>query len=368
MIDVNEMRNPAIQFHGLTKVDDPYTFYYDETNNIRRLHITPSGLNVRTPQCFVLGGVVHEGTIRDLNIEKLRSDLKIQRSAKEIKLKHLGKGDFLDLLGSPKVATFLDWLLEEGLHVHYQVLDVMYWSIVDIMDSILTELDHAELMAISPLLKNDLYTVLRHDLDGTVELFNRYTYPDVGRTQRTAFIGELTDLLLARRDLIPDFNFQMLKGILQMAANLKSLPYLKDEKPNVLIDEFSIFYINRICLFKNSFHVLDIEEVIKKSFAGQPFVDNGQPVRNYRFVDSKQEVGVQLADVAVGLLGKAFTFLNRNGMNELRDVRQALTPIQAGNLSRLASLIDLSIIENAAFAHHIISIEDQQRASVFFER
>ena len=366
MIDINKMRDPAIRLHGLTKADEPYTFYYDETNNIRRLLITPDGLNVRNPQCFVLGGIAYTGSVRDINIETLRTALKIQKSAKEIKLKHIGKGDFLELLGSQKVATFLDWLLAEQLLIHYQVLDVMYWSIVDIVDSIVTELGQAELMVIAPALKNDLYTVLRDDLDGTVELLNRYTYPDVGRLHRSAFLGELTKLVIARRVPLPDFNFQMLKGVLEMAATLDSLPYLEDEGPNVLIDEFSAFYINRICLFKNSSHLFDIEKLIEDRLADQSLLDNGRPVENFRFVDSKQEVGVQIADVAVGLLGKAFTFFNRTGMSELQDIQGALSPVQAGNLSRLTSLIDRSIVENAAFAHQLLSHEDQRRAALFF--
>lgn len=368
MIDVNEMRDPAIQLHGLTKVDEPYTFYYDETNNIRRLLITPNGLNVRNPQCFVLGGVAHTGTVRDLNVETLHTALNIQKSAKEIKLKHLGKGDFLDLLGSQKITMFLDWLLTERLFVHYQVLDVMYWSIVDIVDSIVTELGQAELMVIAPALKNDLYAVLRDDFDGTVKLLNRYTYPDVGRQQRTAFLGELTKLVLARRVPLSDFNFQMLKSVLEMAVTLDSLPYLEDEDPNVLIDEFSTFYLNRICLFKNSSHMFDIEKMIEDRLARLSFVDNGHSVQNFKFVDSKQEVGVQVADVAVGLLGKAFTFFNRTGMSELREVRASLSPTQSDNLSRLVSLVDRSIAENAAFAHYLFSHEDQQRAALFFER
>jgi hypothetical protein len=367
MIDVNEMRDPAIRLQGLTKTDELYTLYYDETNNIRRLLITPDGLNVRNPQCFVLGGVAHTGTVRDLNVETLRMALNIQKSAKEIKLKHLGKGDFLDLLDIQKVTTFLDWLLAERLFIHYQVLDVMYWSIVDIVDSIVTELGQAELMVIAPALKSDLYAVLRDDLDGTVKLLNRYTYPDVGRQHRTAFLAELIELVSAHRILLPDFNFQMLNGLLEMAVTVDSLPYLEDEDPNVLIDEFSNYYINRICLFKNSIHFFDIEKVIEDRLARLTFVDNGRACQNFSFIDSKHEAGIQVSDVAVGLLGKAFTFFNRTGMSELEDIRGSLSPIQTDNLSRLGALMDQSIAENGAFAHYLLSHEDQRRAAFFFE-
>lgn len=44
-MDVNESRYILIQNHGLQNTDDVYTFYYDETNNIRKLYLKDSGLN-----------------------------------------------------------------------------------------------------------------------------------------------------------------------------------------------------------------------------------------------------------------------------------------------------------------------------------
>jgi hypothetical protein len=154
-----------------------------------------------------------------------------------------------------------------------------------------------------------------------VDIFQRYTYPDVGRDKRSFFVRELQDLVEARRGLLAPFNFQMLKGLLEMAARLESLPFLEDEPSNVLIDEFSAFYIKRICLFKNSTHVLDIEETIEARLNTETFLDGAHPMRNYRFVDSKQEPGVQIADAVAGLLGKCFTFVNRTPLHELQAAR-----------------------------------------------
>jgi hypothetical protein len=44
MNDVNALRDPEIAMYGLDTADEIYTFYYDETNNIRRLHVTPKPL------------------------------------------------------------------------------------------------------------------------------------------------------------------------------------------------------------------------------------------------------------------------------------------------------------------------------------
>ena len=53
-MDIDDLRRLDIRLHGLHRADTPYTLYYDETNNIRRLHVTADGLNVGEPGCFCL--------------------------------------------------------------------------------------------------------------------------------------------------------------------------------------------------------------------------------------------------------------------------------------------------------------------------
>ena len=68
IIDVNELREQNI--------DDVYTFYYDETNNMRALKVTENVLNIRAqPICFTLGGVLHKRRIdHDIEFNKLHID------------------------------------------------------------------------------------------------------------------------------------------------------------------------------------------------------------------------------------------------------------------------------------------------------
>jgi hypothetical protein len=363
-IDVNEHREAAIAFHELDRVDEVYTFYYDETNNIRRLHITRDGLNVKDPGCFVLGGIAHRGEPRDLGFAELRSALKVQKSVKELKLKHIGSGAFLEILLSERLTALLTWIMERGLFIHFQALDVMYWSIVDIVDSILTETRNGALMSIGGELKNDLYIILRANIDDTVDLFKRYSYPNVGPQRRTAFVRELLDILEQRSDLLPEFNHQMLKGLLQMAWANRSLPYLENEDSNVLIDGFSNFYIARISLFKNSAHILDVEDLIRARLSAMTFMDEGRPLHIHRFVDSKTEPGVQVADTVAGLLGKALTLAIRSNGHDLRRSLSRLSSVQVRNLSLLRDILDRSIAESKGFAGYILSYEDQDKASM----
>lgn len=59
-MELEQHRQMLIQHNHLHNTDGVYTFYYDESNNIRRLYLTESGLNVQ-PGNFVLAGIAREG-------------------------------------------------------------------------------------------------------------------------------------------------------------------------------------------------------------------------------------------------------------------------------------------------------------------
>ncbi|RWK53976.1 MAG: hypothetical protein EOR45_37800 [Mesorhizobium sp.] len=77
----------------------------------------------------------------------------------------------------------------------------------------------------------------------------------------------------------------MLKGVLQIAGGLDALPYLDDEPPNVLIESFAPFYVQRLCLFKNSQHIFDVEEVVKAYLERTSFIDGDDELKHFRFSD-----------------------------------------------------------------------------------
>jgi hypothetical protein len=42
--------------------DKKFTFYYDETNNIKKFYVRENDFNYTFTANFILGGLVHEGT------------------------------------------------------------------------------------------------------------------------------------------------------------------------------------------------------------------------------------------------------------------------------------------------------------------
>ena len=356
-----------ILLHGLTKADAAYTLYYDETNNARRLHVTPGGFNVRDPACFVLGGVGHPGSHRVLDLTDLCKTVRLQPTAKELKLEHLGSGDFLKLIGSQKVAAYLAWLKDEGLLVHYSAVDPIYWSTVDIIDAITSNDDMGHVMLFGGSLKDDLYTVLRIDRDHLADLYRRHTYPSIAPETWPAFAGELLTILEGREAMLPHFNYYTLKGVLQRAARGTALYYLERETPNTLIDSFVDFFAERIWLLKNATHILDVEPYIRKRLEALDLRDGDRQIANFRFAESKADAGVQVSDPMVGLLGKFMTYIGRTDLEDLTNDANGLSAIQRANLSALNDLLDRSAEENTAFMHNVLAATDLQRGRAFLE-
>ena len=288
--------------------------------------------------------------------------LQLQKTVKELKLEYVAKGDFLKALTSKKLSTFLEWVLRSDLFVHYIAIDPLYWSTVDIIDSSIDESPH--LMMVAPQLKNDLYTALRTDFPWLVDAFIRYGYPDLGPSG-PAFIAELSAFIEDRDDMFDSFSFQTLKGVLEMGAHAEELPFLQGETANVLIDNLLPFVIHRLCLFKNSAHVLDVEPFIEKRLQKNRFIDGDCEVSMYRYAISHNEPGVQISDVVVGLLAKFFSWIARTSIDDVIEARGSLNEIQERNRKLIAELFERSTISTDAYVQRVICLEDETRGALF---
>ncbi|MBB4427857.1 hypothetical protein GGD66_006440 [Bradyrhizobium sp. CIR48] len=364
-IDIDDLREPQIRLYGLSNADGVYTFYHDETNNIRRLHINAGRLNVAELSVFVLGGLVHEGGPRPIELQALREAMRIQKSAGEIKLQHVAKGGFLDVLGSRKLTTFLQWIAGSELTIHYHQLDPLYWSIVDIIDSILPNLGDPGLFPYHVLLKSDLAMVLRCDIGATVHLFHAYGYPGLAPEGRKPFLQQLVELVDYHKAVLPTDNAMILRSVLRAGRSLKSLDFIEGYPSNLLIEEFSTFYLGRIALFKNSSHVFDMEDNIRGLLLKSPLTSNGRPVTSFRFADSKHEPGIQLSDVVVGVLGKMHSYFTHTERDEVAEDRAALNEVGLENAVLLRDLISRSHKTNIGFLNHVANMHDLDKLNLF---
>ena len=182
-IDVTGQRKLMIQMFGLERVDERFTFFYDETNNIRKFYLTDNGTNVSEHKNFVLGGIALRDGQELPDYAELRAELRMQSNAPEIKFAHVAKGDFEQVLASKKLGIVLSWLTKHDILIHYSSVNVISWSLSDIIDSILSEPRFRQYAPYQRELKNELYRTVALDKLRFLALMKHYGYPNVQRDQ-----------------------------------------------------------------------------------------------------------------------------------------------------------------------------------------
>ena len=364
MIDfeISEVRKLTKMMAPTADFETSFTFFYDETNNIKKFYVRENDFNYTFTANFILGGLVYEGNAPD--VQPLIDSFKLQKTATEVKFKHIAKGTFLDCLKSDKLTLFFDFTLNSNLFVHYSSLNILYWAIVDIVDSAVANSEAA--LKAGPQfinhLKNDLYKLSRLEIDSVIALFHHFEYPNVKKEKIIPFIEALTSLFDPYLET-DEFHFglESLRQILKESKKKGSLPFVMDEEDYILLKDLSQFYLRPIYLFKNSTHVFDNEDSISETLQDFKILDGKEEINNYSFIDSKSSQLIQLSDVFVGIMGKLSKYLNTSTRVEIETDFNGLTETQNKNIDLLIDIIDKSHNKNIAFIHSTDSFEEMSK-------
>jgi len=351
-----------ITYFGLTNVELSYTFFYDETNNIRRLILRNQSTNIKLEELdnnFILGGVVYEDDTKltSKEFEKLKQDLKIDKNNNEVKFKHIAKGGFLDTLKSRKLKTFLSWILENNLYIHYSSLDIFFWSIVDIIESSVKHYPNFQWVDLH-LFKTLFYEFSKINRSDFLLILYKYNYPNIDRKKNKKFINELIKYIDKYKDDIESIriadkvDIQILIDILRYAKS-KELVFIEDNVPLELIDQFGIFYQRPIGLYTNSEHIFDEEKQVIEYFKQFSFYDEDRKLNNFTFKKSDECFFIQLSDMVVGFIGKFMAFVNKSNLFEIENLQSELNSLQIENLKLLYKVLNKSQSKCNAFLHYI---------------
>ena len=365
-----------------------YTFFYDESNNIRKLFLKGKGFNTDSHSnpspCFVLAGIVHEGNAAESDIKELLNALKLPPTAKELKFKQVAKGGFLDNLKSAKLVVILEWLLKSDYYIHYDNINMEYWSLVDIIDDCCEHVDKYGGLDYSRVggkryyldyHKDALYELMKMEKANFLSLLSKYGYPKIEFKDAAAFNKGLNKLAKkysrpeARVRKIVDkrtsSSLLSLSKLFNMCRNIEEYTLVYEYKAGSLIDGFSIFYNQRIKLFDSSKHVLDNEFEIQKCFEQYEKFDKKLGEINYEFVDSNSYIEVQVSDVLCGLFKNYFTFINSLQISNLDEVKSSLTNSQRNCLQLISDLISKSDKKNKEFLFYVMSMGEHEKHKQF---
>ena len=367
ILNVEELRADMLLnvFAGqpLYGVDEDYAFFYDETNNIRKFWIGENGFNEQ-PKNFVLGGIVHKKSEPLTGLDNLVKSLHIQKSAKEIKFNQLATGGYLGVLNSKKIRRLLEWLITNGVFIHYTNFNILYWALVDIVDSLWGEPELSQYIPYIMHIKSELFNLAKTDLDRLILILRKYRFPNVQRSASPAFMIELSDLLESVSKKPQSDITELVIYMIRKGANLPELPFIVDNEDNVLIDRFDSLFLHPLYIYPKSTHTFDKETTIQNALGNTQVKYNGRFVE-YAFVDSRDCIEIQFSDGICGLLGSHFNFLEAHSVGELIEIKRNLNHFQRQTLSLLSKLIDISDAQSNGFLHRISPIDSDYKNDYF---
>ncbi|MGX6571888.1 hypothetical protein ACWM58_01320 [Klebsiella quasipneumoniae] len=134
-----------------------------------------------------------------------------------------------------------------------------------------------------------------------------------------------------------------------------------DSSDNYLVDAFAVFYRYRGMDFPNSKHIFDVEEVVKESFESSLPHDEELVNLDYQFDVSHDNLFIQVSDVVAGVFQKYFAYLNANRIEDIKNVRDNLNPIQKANLELFRKLINKSDSENKKLLFYVMSMLEHEK-------
>lgn len=339
------------------------TFYYDESNNIRKLWLDENDFNAPVDSDFVLGGVMHFGNTTTADVDALKNNLRLQKSAKEIKFKHISKANsFLECLNEPKVLIFLQWLYASDLYVHFSNVNNLYYTVIDIIDSI----EETSYIPFLFQMKNELYKLIRNNYQDFYKLMVCYNYPNIDTSKIADFYNHIIGYIDKNYEEIP-FTLEILRQGLKVARKQKELAFLQGNTEKTILDNYFPFYIRPIGVFPNAKHIFDNEYKIEEIFDKYDFYNGENKLENYTFVNSKSIPLVQVSDCIIGLLGKYYTYINSIDMYQARSLFTTLSDNQRKVLRIFAQLILKSERLSKLLLNSTESIEEHDISSFILQ-
>lgn len=343
-INVEDQKDTVWKLNGIKPFNEEMTFYYDESGNCRKFYLTDNGFN--DPKAikgdFVLAGIAHSGKSYEIDLVSLHEALEYKEGQKELKFKHLyhNSADFVSFMGSKRATEFLEWLDKSGLYIHYSALNNLFYSLVDIVDSLWET--HPMCIMYFGYIKNALYdfTIEHHEV---IDILIRHTYPDVKDT--VSFCYELCALISEYNDdsiYNPGFFLELFRQMLKAAGKMGKLPFIQDNEPNMLIKEYYLFYLERCEIFSKSIHIFDEEKAVENKLSNIQLYEHGKMLNHYKFVKSHENIFVQFSDMIAGLLRRLFMFLDEKSIGETKSLAEKLNENQISNFNILWRLMSRS--------------------------
>lgn len=366
--DMTFVKDLVQKLGGITtqQLTASYYMYFDETNNFKSVTANKNEdiqrtLNIDNVQeHFLLGGIAMKKFEVPMTLDELKKaiNISLRSPMQEIKSGSIYHGDFLHAIRSKKLTPVLELIRNKHWYIHYSDVNILYYCIVDIVDSLLYNSSFQNLWwnpDVFYWLKDEFYRIFVSDLEKNLERLLQFDYPDVKKKDLHVFREFIAEMIIkyhAKGGRFNQYTALLVQVLNDSETNQRQMVFVQDEKKGILIDDFVHFYTTRISVLASSNLTLDNEGDIITYLQNTPLFMDNKYLTNYQFVDSKSNTFIQLSDIVIGLLSRYFAFVDKNWDEIMNDLDQ-LEGVSLHNLHLLNEILFYSDQENRLFCDQV---------------
>ena len=367
-------RLDELMSNSMHKLQIKRTFYFDESNNIRKGSI---GLpNDNNPDlgnlCFVLGGIAVENKI---DFDALLNFVGAKQTPRDAKFKFFsyGESSFECSIAQPRLRKLFEFLLEKDIYIHFDVLHYMHFALVDILDSLIQEDDAVQMSAFYyyKQLQSDMTKVLYKDYQALHNILVEFEFPNIPKGKSTSFINRILNLycdnLVYFDSDSPDyFTKELLRQITKAKRNRTNMYFLEGNKPFEISNFLYFDYLARASEILDTKHFDNEPTIAKELYA---FDKNYKEKLNMDFVDSSVCREVQISDVICGFVSRMYSFLGHNDEGALTNFINGLENNSESirTLKAFIKLMDKSDCASQLMFKKTVPLFLERRFSLFYK-
>ena len=233
-------------------------------------------------------------------------------------------------------------------------MDNFFFIVIDIVDSLVDDSIVVKFPKdMVDYMKNELYLLLKTNIDYFINLCNKTNYPNVNENDVELFcngIISLIDVNIQRFDDGTKFFLEMLRQLFKSKRKSRELVFLKNNEDKTIVEGYYGNSQQRCITFQKSKHIFDREDKDEEAMADNLMVlKDGNLLKNYKFVDSKEYLEIQISDVIVAIIAKYLSFLSNNTAEYIDEKILNLNNTGKINLKKLIEIINKSDKENKFF-------------------
>lgn len=354
-------------------------FYYDETNNIRKYYLKDKedSFTNSDKDIFILGGIAIPDNLLGNNefnnsIHELFKNLGMQKTQKELKFKHIAKGNFSKILTSNRLKYLFKFIKKNRIFIHFMMVDIIHWSLIDIMESQSVFKCCNKNIELFEKVKSSITEVAKYFRADFFEELYKIGYPNISnnihkfifilKKYLRRYINTASNIQICRiieDTLIPLLEDICISLIFYNNKYIDLFYFLKDEPKHTLINSFDIFYQYNITHFPKSLHFFDEEiKIMDRINECNIFPSD---YKNYKFIKSDNEKLIQLSDIFIGFLRNLFTYLSNNNINKINSDYEGFSEEQKKCLKYFFSIYEKSVEKEKEMLIFINSFFDREK-------